>query len=239
MKFCIATFAAAFCLICFSHAQSEKERIPKTDTDISSGDRTFRIVFPERPNSSPKSAYLFDGKESQLVSLPSMNFSRVIAIRNGEVMLYLTDEKITDPENVPPNAPRLRIPEEVREFYILMTPDTSNATLPLRMNLVNTSDGKLSPGETLWFNLTGHRVIAKLGDSKLSVSPKSSSLTKDPAPESGYYRAEFALQADEKGQFRKIADQKWWHDAKSRHVGFIVDTGGRLPKIYCFRDFRL
>lgn len=239
MKFFIATCAAAFCLSCFSHAQSENELITETDTNISSGDRTFRIVFPERPNSSPKTAYLFDGKESQLISLPSMNFSRVIAIRKGEVILYLTDEKITDPENLPPNAPRLRIPEEVREFYILMTPDTSNAVLPLRMNLVNTSDGKLKTGETLWFNLTQHRIVGKLGDIKMSVTPKNTTVTKDPTPESGYYRAEFALQPQGKGQFQRIADQMWWHDAESRHVGFIVDTGGRLPKIYCFRDFRL
>jgi hypothetical protein len=168
-----------------------------------------------------------------------MNFSRVIAIRRGEVTLVLTPEKITDPKNVPADAPRLQIPEDVKEFYILMTPDTSNKVLPLRMNLVNTSDGKLMPGQTLWFNLTNHRVVAKLGDAKMSVSPKSTTVSKDPTPESGYYKAEFALQPQGTGSFRKIAEQHWWHDAESKHVGFIVDTGGRLPKIYFYRDFRL
>jgi len=168
-----------------------------------------------------------------------MNFSRVIGLPRGELTLLLTPNEITDLENLPLNVPRLKIPEGVKDFYILMSPDPANKVLPLRMNLVNTSDDKLKPGETLWFNLTEHNIVAKLGDSKMSVTPKSSTVSKDPIPESGYYRAQFAFQRQAKGSFYKITEQQWWHDAKSKHVGFIVPTGGRLPKIYYYRDFRL
>jgi hypothetical protein len=238
MKFSITLITSAISLSCFLNAQSETDPFLNPDVETS-GKRTCRIIFPERPNNSPKVAYLFDGKESQRVNLPSMNFSKVIALPKGELTLLLTPTEITDLENLPLNAPRLRIPEEVKGFYILMSPDASNKLLPLRMNLVNTSDGKLKNGETLWFNLTEHRIVAKLGESKMSVTPKSTTVTKDPASVSGYYTAQFAYQPEAKGEFYRITEQNWWHDAESKHVGFIVNTGGRLPKIYFYRDFRL
>lgn len=200
--------------------------------------RTCRIVFPERPNNSPKEAYLFDGKGSQQVSLPSMNFSEVVTLPAGEIVIALTDSPITDPETVPPSAPKLRIPETVQDFYILISPDPSNPALPLGMKLVNAGEGKLKPGETLWFNLTDHRILANLGESKMSVDPKSLTISKDPLPASGYYAAAFAYQPNAKGSVQRITEQHWWHDAKSRHIGFIVSSGGMLPKIYFYRDFR-
>jgi hypothetical protein len=106
------------------------------------------------------------------------------------------------------------------------------------MNLVDTGTGKLKPGETLWYNLTGHRIVAKLGTAEMAVDPMGRTISKDPAPTSGYYTAKFAYQAEGKGAFAPITEQSWWHDAQSRHLGFMVNTGGKLPKIYFYRDFR-
>lgn len=203
------------------------------------GKRTCRIIFPERPNDAPKVAYLFDGKENHEIALPSMNFSEVLTLPRGELFLMMSPTRIVDLENLPTDLPRLRIAENVREFYILVTPDRSNARLPIRMNLVNASDGKLKPGETLWFNLTEDRIVAMLGESKMSVMPKGTTITRDPLPESGYYKAQFAHQRNAEGKFHRITEQMWWHDAESRHLGFIVNSGGRLPKIYFYRDFRM
>jgi hypothetical protein len=200
--------------------------------------RTCRVVFPERPNNAPKMVYLFDGKKNQQVFLPSMNFSKVISLPAGELTLLMAKNEILDPENLPPGAPTLKIAEGVRDFYILVTPDPSNSTLPLRMRIVNASDGKLKPGNTLWFNLTNHRILAKLGKSKMMVAPKGRTVTKGPIPKSGYYRADFMYQPEAKGKLRRITEQQWWHDANSRHLGFIIPSGGRLPKIFFYRDFR-
>lgn len=230
MRFLFILIASAIGLTYSANAEPTKKPTKK---------RTCRIVFPERPNDAPKVAYLFDGKESQQVALPSMNFSKVIALPKGELTLLMTPTAITDLENLPLSAPRLKIAEGVQDFYILVTPDPSNSTLPLRMNMVNTSNGKLKPGETLWFNLTDHRIVANLGKSKMSVKPKGRTVSKNPASKSGYYRAEFGYQRHGEGDFQRVTEQHWWHDAKSRHVGFIVNTGGRLPKIYFYRDFRL
>jgi hypothetical protein len=200
--------------------------------------RTCRLVFPERPNNAPKIVCLFDGKENQKVFLPSMNFSKVISLPKGDITIMMAKNEITDLENLPKGAPILKIPETVKDFYILVTPDPSNKNLPVKMNLVNAGDGKLVPGKTLWFNLTKHRIVANLGKSKMMVDPKGWSITDGPLPQSGYYRAEFGYQVEAKGKARRITEQQWWHDVNSRHLGFIVSSGGRLPKIFFFRDFR-
>lgn len=225
MKFIAIVIASAIGLICAAEAQTKGKRI-------------CRIVFPERPNDAPKVAYIFDGKKSLAVTLPSMNFSEVIELPSGELTLLMTSSEITDPENLPPGAPMLRIAEGVGDFYILVTPDPPNATLPLKMNLVDTGGGKLKPGETLWFNLTEHRIVGKLGESRMSVNPKGRTVSASPVKASGYYRAELGYQRGGEGAFHRITEQHWWHDTGSRHVGFMVNTGGKLPRIYYFRDFR-
>jgi hypothetical protein len=201
--------------------------------------RLCRIVFPERPQDAPKSAYLFDGSKSHVATLPSMNLSEVIELPDGEITLAMTTNEISDPKVLSPNAPLVRIPEKVMDFYIIITPDPQNQELPIKMNLVDTGGGKLKPGETLWYNFTGHRIVAKLGSAGMSVDPMGRTISKDPVPTSDYYIARFAYQVDGKGALAPITEQSWWHDATSRHLGFMVNSGGKLPKIYFYRDYRL
>lgn len=201
--------------------------------------RSCRIVYPERPKGAPKMAHLFDGKDSHQITLPSMNLSPVIELPSGELTIAMTADVVSDPESLSPAAPRLRIPESVTDFYILVTPDPDNLHIPVKINLVDPGGEKLKPGETLWFNGTNHRIVGKLGEARLSVKPKARAISKDPVPTSGYYTAEFGYQANGEGAFAPITEQSWYHDARSRHLGFIVNTGGKLPRIYFFRDFRL
>ncbi len=200
--------------------------------------RTCRVVFPERPQSAPKSAYIFDGKESQSITLPSMNLSEVIELPSGELTIAMTSNKITDPKALSPNAPLLRIPEKLMEFYIIITSDPNNKELPIKMNLVDAGAGKLNEGETLWYNFTEHRIAAKLGSAEMTVDPEGRAISKDPTTASGYYTARFIYQAHGKGEYAPITEQNWWHDAASRHLGFMYNSGGKLPKIYFYRDFR-
>lgn len=201
--------------------------------------RTCRLVYPERPKDAPKTAYLFDGQKNHQVSLPSMNFSGVVELPDGPLTIALTPEKILDPENVPDGLPILKIPENVSHFYILLTPDPKCEAIPIKPNLVSAGTNKLKPGQTLWFNMTPHRIGAMLGDKKVVVNPASRAISDDPIPKSGYYLAKLAFQANGKGEYAPITKQSWWHDEKSRHLGFIVNTGGKLPRIYYLRDFRL
>jgi len=178
------------------------------------------------------------GKLANKFFLPSMNFSPVTSLSAGDITLYMSANPISDPENIPPNLPSLNIPKDIQDFYIIVTPDRKNTTLPLKMRLVSLTDGKLGLGETLWFNTTKHHIVANLGQSKMSVAPRRQTVTKNPIQNSGYYKAEFGYRANGKGDIARITEQSWWHYENSRHLGFIVNTGGKLPKIYFFRDFR-
>lgn len=200
--------------------------------------RSCRVVFPERPPGAPKIAYLFDGKDSRMTVLPSRNLAPVIELPGGELTIAMTREKIDDAEALAPEAPRLKIPENVSDFYILLTPDLENRHIPVKMELVDPVESKLKPGETLWFNRTDHRIIARLGDSEISMKPRSRSVGECPVLKSGHYNAEFAYQANGEGPEARITEQRWWHDTESRHLGFIVSSGDKLPKIYFYRDFR-
>lgn len=202
------------------------------------GTRSCRIIFPERPSSAPKEACIFDGKNSRRVTLPSMNFSDVIDLPPGNLTIVMTQEPINDRKDIPPDAPILSISDKLIDFYIIITADSQNRVFPIKMNMINTGDGKLNPGDTLWYNLSDHRILAKLGEKQMSVAPKSSTITSNPIPSSGYYDAIFAYQAFGRGPQAPITEQQWWHDAASRHLGFIVNTGGKLPKICVYRDFR-
>jgi hypothetical protein len=201
--------------------------------------RTCRVVYPDRPQDAPASAYLYDGAKSHRVDLPSMNLSDVIELPEGEIKIAMVLTEISDSGQLPAEAPTLVISEDVSEFYILISPDPENKVLPVKMELIDASGGKLNAGETLWCNFTGHRITAKLGDAELTVEPKSQAISKQPVDTSGYYTASISYQVEGKGETKPITEQSWWHDANSRHLGFISYTEGQLPRIYYFRDFRI
>ena len=219
-------------------AESSADTKSVLGTELAS-ERTCRIIFPERAKNAPEAAYLYDGKKSHQVRLPSANFSKVIDLPSGELTVLLSSTEITDPTIIPPSATELQVEESVRDFYILVSSDITDTESPLKLRLIDASDEKISIGDTLWINSTDHEISAKLGEQDVAVSPKSETVSKSPISTSGYYKAEFRYQPNAKGDFYKITEQQWWHDPDSKHIGFIVDSGGRLPKIYYFRDFRL
>ena len=225
-------------VLCFTAGALSGAVDPATTNSVPEVKRTCRIVFPEQPNKAPKAAYLFDSQSSRRVYLPSMNFSKVLTLPSGELTLYLTSSKIANSEDLPAAAPQLKVPEQVSDFYILLSPDLSNLELPLQMRLIATSQDDLKPGRTLWLNRTDHKIRAKLGQTEVIIGSKEEIVSKAPSPGSGYYHAELSFQPEAKGGFRKITEQQWWHDADSRHLGIIANTGGRLPEVYFYRDFR-
>lgn len=78
-----------------------------------------------------------------------MNLSEVIEFPPGALTIALTTDNISDAESLAPGAPLLRIPENLKDFYIILTPDPQNKHIPVKLNLVDAGAGKLNPGETL------------------------------------------------------------------------------------------
>lgn len=200
--------------------------------------RTCRIIFPDRPNGTPQAAYLHDGTKSHSVSLPSMNFSAVIELPEGDLTVALTPEQVEDGKAMPPTARQLQVPKEVIDFYILITADEKLKEFPLKLHLIDVSEGKMGAGETVWYNSTGHRIKAELGDTRLALDPEAIAVSSKPTASNGYYRASLTYQKDGQGDFLPFAEQQWRNDEKSRHLGFVASNGGKLPRIFLYRDFR-
>ncbi len=212
---------------------------PSFSQDIKNSDRTCRLVFPEKPGGSPRYVYLYDGKQNHKLYLSAVNFSDVVELESGNINLVMALEPISNPEAIPPEYPRLAVPEKIRNFYIFLSVDKKNKEVPIKMNMINLNDGKFNLGDTLWCNFTKHQIAAKLGDEKMSLKPGKTTVSGSPLSEDGYYKAQFIYQPNASGDFRKITEQSWFYDADCRYVGFIADRGGVLPRIYFFRDFRL
>lgn len=200
--------------------------------------RTCRLIYPDRAQTAPKSAFLFDGQKSQNVALPNMNFSEVIELPDGEITLAMTPAEVKDAKTLSPDAPQLKISETIKDFYIIISSDPENKELPVKMELIDVSDGQLKAGQTFWKNFTEDRIIAKLGSADLSLDPMASQVSQAPAPNAGHFNASFTYQLAGEGPARPITEQSWWHDDQSKHLGLVLKSGGKLPKILYFRDFR-
>ena len=173
-----------------------------------------------------------------------MNLSPVYKLAAGAIQIRLLAAKEEDPKEVPPDALSVDIPADYTDFLLLLVfSDPKNKIAPVKLEAVNLECGNFKLGQTLWVNRTDMTIGGKLGEQILSLEPVSSKTMDAPVsdkgvPASGYYSASFTYRSGDKGAFEPITEQQWWHDGKSRHLGFIRDSGGKLPKIFFYRDFR-
>jgi hypothetical protein len=212
-----------------SAQQSDPEKKPK---------RTCRIIYTNKPVGAPQEAYLFDGVKSQKVLLPTMNLSEVIELPMGDISLGLVDREINDPVLFPKGAPSVKIPGNYKDIYLFLSVDNSNKVLPIKIKVVNVDKDKLRIGHTLWFNMSDHNIGAILGSQKVVLPANKVTISAPPIGESGFYAAQFNYQKNGQGDFRPVMNKSWWHDNTSRHIGFIFDTGAKMPKIITIRDRR-
>jgi len=221
------------CLLIFplplSAQGSDPEKKPK---------RTCRIIYTNKPVGAPGDAYLFDGVKSQKVLLPTMNLSEVIELPLGDISLGLVDREIYDPELFPKGAPSVKIPESYKDIYLFLSADSENKELPIKIKVINVEKDKLRIGHTLWVNMSDHNIGATLGSQKVLLPAQKMTISAPPMDKSGFYAAQFKYQENGQGDFRPVMNKSWWHDDTSRHIGFIFDTGAKMPKIFTIRDRR-
>lgn len=200
--------------------------------------RTCRILYIANSSETINRAYLFDGTTSQKVPLPKMNFSEVIELPAGELKLGLLPEPGNASESFPESAPAVNLTNKVTDFFLLVTGDPDNPYLPVKLTLIDISNNRLKPGETLWINYTNNRISAVLGEDELTIPPMKRAICRPSLEKSGYYKAAFTYQREADGDFLPIMRKSWWHDSSSKNLGFIVQTSARLPKIFTIRDHR-
>jgi hypothetical protein len=167
-----------------------------------------------------------------------MNFSEVIMLPEGPLTIGMTPGPVSNPETFPTDAPSIQIPAATIDLYIVLANDPKNKVLPIRMLPLDVSGNQLKPGQTLWVNLTTHQIAGKLGNENLSVPPRGKVVGKAPLAASGYYKAAFLYKPDGEKEYLPVMQKSWWFDANSKNLGFIIQSGARLPKIFTFRDHR-
>ncbi|MFU8771891.1 MAG: hypothetical protein ACNA8H_05665 [Anaerolineales bacterium] len=200
--------------------------------------RTCRILYVADSSETISEAYLFDGTTSQKLHLPKMNFSEVIELPTGDLKLSLLSEPGNAPGGFPESAPAVNLTDKVTDFFLLVTGDPDNTYLPVKLTLIDISNNRLKPGETLWINYTDNKISAVLGEDELTILPMKRAISRSSLKKSGYYKAEFTYQREADGDFLPIMRKSWWHDSSSKNLGFIVQTSARLPKIFTIRDHR-
>lgn len=201
--------------------------------------RTCRIVFPLRPPDAPEEAFLYDGTASHKVALPTMNFSDVIHLPEGKIHLKLAKQAVSSGAMPLEGIPQVELPEEVKDVYLVIQTDPSNADWPLRMTVLDGGNERVKPGHTLWLNLSGCRIEGEMGTRQFSIAPGEQAVSLPPLESSGYYKAEFRYQPDPSGPFVSVMKKSWWLDIQSKNLGFIMPSHVGVPRIFTFRDHRM
>ncbi len=201
-------------------------------------ERTLRILYLDAPSTAPRELILFDGKEGQKVKLPKMNFSPVYNLRAGVKTIALLETAPESAEDVPPEAPRVSIPDAATDFYLFISTDTDNPIVPVRMSLVQTEQG-FKTGQMLWFNLTETTIGGEIGGERIVIRPNSRHLMNAPVRESSNYPVKLVYQVADKERLHPICETQWFHNPNSRNVAFVFPRPGlQTPRVMVFPDYR-
>ncbi len=199
--------------------------------------RTCRLYLLEPAPEAPREAYLFDGTSSHEVRLSTKNFSAVIEVPAGDISLVMTPNQIQAQDDLPTAAPAAQVTAGVVDFYLLVTANPDNDTLPVKLEVIPIT-AEFEPGETLWLSFFEHTINAQLGAKSLAIPPLERVISAPPLQQGGYYQAQFHYLPQHSDQPLQTAKKSWWFDPSSRYLGFILDQGTRLPKIFAIRDKR-
>ena len=218
------------CLLFFAPCAALAQQAPK---------HTCRILFLDGPDNAPEKLQLFDGNKCREVELPRMNFSKVYELPAGPLNLRLLPAPPADPTKIPPEAPGALVAEGITDFYLLVSSDTTNTIVPVRMQMINAGSDKLKLGQTLWFNLTKNIVGGTLGSETLKIQPDARVVLNAPATGNIDYPVKLFFRIPGNEHIYPLCQTKWRHDPSSRYVGFIINENGqRSPRVMVFSDFR-
>lgn len=201
--------------------------------------RTCRILFLNAPDSAPETLHLYDGTRSQEVDLPRMNLSKVYDLAPGPLTLRLLNQPVADPQNLPANAPQAAVAESMRDFYLLVTSDPANTTVPVKIQVINANADQLKAGQMLWFNLTEQDIGGVVGSQKLLLRAQTRMVMDAPSGKSESYAVNLSYRRAGQESLYPLCETRWQHDPRSRNLAFVISENGvRTPRVLVFPDYR-
>lgn len=213
--------------------------LPLTASAGKEGKRTCRILFLAAPPSAPQTLFLFDGKTSQEVDLPRMNFSQVYEIAGGDIRVRMLSSPVQNAKQVPLEAPEAVISESIRDCYLILSNAPANKVAPVRIQVVNAAADQFKNGQMLWFNLTANEVRGMIGSEPLRLSQNSRLILNPPASSASSYRVKIDYITPSEKLLRPICETQWQHNPATRMVMLVFNENGEnVPRVMGFSDFR-
>jgi len=200
--------------------------------------RVCQILCLNKPVDFHNQGFLFDGTESHEVTLSTKGFSNVVALPKGELNLHISPRQVDKSQDLPEGAVSVKISKEINDFYILIKATANGEESKYSLEVVDASDGKLKPGETLWINFTKHNISAEIGENSFPIPSEGRVVSTPPLKENGYYPVYFKYQREGKGDYHPVFKRTWRHMKTAKSLGFVIDKDLRGPEIFTVRDRR-
>jgi hypothetical protein len=227
MKHFSTLLAALSCLLGIAFSQDSARPI-----------RTCRVLFLSAPDKAPAKPYLFDGKSSSEITLPTKNFSEVYPLAAGNITLSLVPRPFAEKEVPPAGTPSVKIPENINDCYLLIAHDPESGNL--RIQMVNANAEMFKAGQMLWYNLTPHVVGGTLGERTINIKPQSRQIVDAPAKGFESYKVKLGYMPAGTKRAEPLSSTLWRHNPEARSVVLVFmrpDT--TVPRIASFYDERI
>ncbi|MCW1885121.1 hypothetical protein OKA04_10310 [Luteolibacter flavescens] len=203
------------------------------------GERTCRVLFLGAAASDPETLFLHDGTAATEVELPRMNLSKVYEVPSGAITLRMLTAAPAKDQPVPAGAPSATVAETVGDFYLVLSPDPTNKTVPVRMQIIDATAERFKAGQMQWFNLTPNDVAGTVGKQKLVLKARSKVITDAPASAVEPYHVSLNFRIPGKEANYPLCETQWNHDPAARTLLFVINEGGsRTPRVLGFPDHR-
>jgi hypothetical protein len=204
------------------------------------GARTCRILFLGAAETDPETLFLHDGSKAQEVELPRLNLSKVYGLPGGALTLKMLAAPPADGQPPAAAAPAATVPETMGDIYLMLSPDPSNKTVPVRLQVIDASADRFKAGQMLWFNLSAHDVGGQVGKQKLTLQARAKVILDPPASALESYNVNLSFRIAGKDQLYPLCETQWNHDPAARTVLFVVqEPGSRTPRVLGFPDHRV
>ncbi|MGD7652205.1 MAG: hypothetical protein ACQCXQ_03250 [Verrucomicrobiales bacterium] len=202
-------------------------------TGIAQAERPVQLLYYQSPPDAPSKAFVYAGGAMVAeADLPRANFSKTVNIPDGELRLRFLPEPLAEGAKIPKGTPTVRIPESWSKVLLLVFENEENAVMPIRVRALDASDNVFGPGSIFMMNFSQIRVGGMVGDKRLDLRPRSSSIIKKPLKKNGYYPTELYSLTKKGAKPQRFVKQMWEYNDKTRQVFFVLPKPAPLHATY-------
>ncbi|MFC5051406.1 hypothetical protein ACFPK9_12395 [Rubritalea spongiae] len=186
-----------------------------------------RCIYFNAPSNVPRKLLLLQGRQSDTIDVLTKNFSDSIKIKKSTERIYLAPMGVDlKQDGLKQKLPSVRIPENWSKVLIVLTNDSSNTILPIKLNIVDASDDKFGPDDMMFVNFSALGYIGSVGEKKVKLKPKSNLTIDNLMSRNGSASLELDMFLPEENTLRRFARRSWPCSTNDRLVFFVLPAVG-------------